>query len=30
MSSVVMIKEFGEMWNYYKKDLEIKNSSPHP
>ena len=29
MRYVALIKEFGDMYDYYKKDLELKNSTPN-
>jgi hypothetical protein len=29
MRYVALIKEFGEMYDYYKKDLELRNSTPN-
>jgi hypothetical protein len=29
MRYVTIIKEFGEMYDYYKKDLELRNSTPN-
>ena len=29
MRYVSLIKEFGDMYDYYKKDLELRNSTPN-